>query len=106
LEPEALHMQVRQEAAALLVVRVRDAVTDGRLLAGDVADPGHSDLPSRIRDLGRPAGAPERARLYTSTPAWPQPEALQKAMLREGEATPVAHDQMVENPYVHQGEGI
>src|SRR5580692_5281629 len=41
LHPETLRMQVGQEAAALLVVRVRDAVTDGRLLAGDLADARH-----------------------------------------------------------------
>jgi hypothetical protein len=34
-------MQVRQEAAALLVVGVRDSVTDSRLLTGDLADAGH-----------------------------------------------------------------
>jgi hypothetical protein len=41
--PEALRMQVRQEAAALLVIGVGDAVTDGRLLAGDLADAGHTN---------------------------------------------------------------
>src|SRR5215469_11785397 len=42
LEPETLRVQVRQEAAALLVVGVGDAVTDSRLLAGDLADAGHT----------------------------------------------------------------
>src|SRR6516165_6040383 len=41
LEPETLRMQVRQEAAALLVVGVRHAITAGRRLAGDLADAGH-----------------------------------------------------------------
>jgi hypothetical protein len=35
-------MQVRQEAAALLVVGVGDSVTDGRPLAGDLTDAGHT----------------------------------------------------------------
>src|SRR6516165_5554468 len=43
LQPETLCMQVRQEAAALLVVGVRDSVTDTRLLAGDLADAGHTN---------------------------------------------------------------
>src|SRR5579862_6621843 len=84
LEPEALRVQVRQEATALLVVGVRDAVTDGRLLASDFADAGHSCnlernqrlrslagrtgvnsgpgfIPARRRDL-KPRGAEERTR--------------------------------------------
>src|SRR5215469_12185972 len=52
LHPEALRMQVRQEAAALLVVGVRDAVTDGRLLAGDLADAGHTNNLRGISGLG------------------------------------------------------
>src|SRR5215469_13143705 len=51
LHPEALRMQVRQEAAALLVVGVRDAVTDGRLLAGDLADAGHTNNLERFQSL-------------------------------------------------------
>ena len=43
LDPETLRTQVRQKAAALLVVGVRDAVTDGRLLAGDFANAGHTN---------------------------------------------------------------
>ncbi len=42
-EPETLRMQVRQEAAALLVVGVRDAISDARLLTGHFADAGHTD---------------------------------------------------------------
>src|SRR5579862_4804628 len=42
LEPETLSVQIRQEAAALLVVGVRDSVTDGGPLAGDLADAGHT----------------------------------------------------------------
>src|SRR6516165_11877143 len=42
LQPETLCVQVRQEATALLVVGVRDSVTDCRLLAGDLADAGHT----------------------------------------------------------------
>src|SRR5690242_3651596 len=42
LEPEALRVQIRQEATALLVVSVGDSVTDGGSLAGDFADAGHT----------------------------------------------------------------
>src|SRR5262249_17323192 len=101
-QPEALRVQVRQEATALLVVGVRDAVTDGRLLAGDLADAGHTDNLRDFRYLGcrRRTSAASRAGLYTS-PAWgSQPgrpvraraAALQQAVLAEGEAVPVADD--------------
>src|SRR5690606_38362147 len=43
LEPEALHMEVRQEASSTLVVRVGDAIPRHRALAGDLTDSGHSD---------------------------------------------------------------
>jgi len=49
LHPEPLRMQVRQEAATLLVVGVRDTVTDGRLLAGDLADAGHTNNLERFQ---------------------------------------------------------
>src|SRR5262249_19856403 len=91
LEPEALRVQVRQEAAALLVVGVRDAVTDGRLLAGDLADAGHSYnletnqrlrsfarwvrvgsgpgfIPARRRDLKEPGGTPVQRSLAHGRP--------------------------------------
>src|SRR4051812_21236888 len=42
LDPETLCMQVGQEATTPLVVRVRDAITDCRPLAGDLADAGHT----------------------------------------------------------------
>src|SRR6185437_1483503 len=41
--PEPLRVQVRQEAAALLVVGVRDAVTNAWFLAGDFANAGHTN---------------------------------------------------------------
>src|SRR5262249_31953135 len=67
LHPEALRMQVRQEAAALLVVRVGDAVTDGGLLASDLADPGHTKQPWNSVGYGRRGGVPpRRVGLYTS----------------------------------------
>src|SRR3569833_3911134 len=43
LDPETLRTQVRQKAATLFVVGVRDAVTNARLLAGDFADAGHTN---------------------------------------------------------------
>jgi len=42
-QPETLRMKIRQEAPALLVVGVRDAVTDSRLLAGDLVNAGHKN---------------------------------------------------------------
>jgi hypothetical protein len=36
-------MQVREEAAALSVIRVGDGVTGDRPLAGDLADAGHTN---------------------------------------------------------------
>jgi hypothetical protein len=36
-------VQVRQEAAALLVVGVRDAVNNALLLSGDLANAGHTN---------------------------------------------------------------
>ena len=41
LEPEALGVQVRQEAATLLVVGVGNAVADSNALARDLADAAH-----------------------------------------------------------------
>src|SRR5262245_48959254 len=70
LEPETLRVQVRQEAAALLVVGVGDAVSDSRLLAGDFADAGHGIDLRRINGLGayrRDTGRAERGFI----PAWP-----------------------------------
>src|ERR1700752_1687819 len=65
LEPEALRVQVRQEAAPPLVVGVGDAVTDSRLLAGDFADAGHTCNLERnqvLRGLaGRSGSTPGRA---------------------------------------------
>ena len=52
LDPETLYVQIRQEAATLLVVRVGDAVTNGRPLAGDLADAGHTKQPREFKDLG------------------------------------------------------
>src|SRR5262249_16759307 len=43
LQPKTLCVQVRQEAPALLVVGVRDSVTDTGLLAGDLADARHTN---------------------------------------------------------------
>src|SRR6516162_4120308 len=72
LEPEALRVQVRQETAALLVVRVRDAVADGRALARDLTDAGHKQT-LRISSLGIAPGAiPVGAGLYTSPRQPPQ----------------------------------
>ena len=45
LRIEPLRMQVRQEAPPLLVVRVRDAVSNRRALTGDFADAGHNSQP-------------------------------------------------------------
>src|SRR5271170_4433878 len=61
--PETLRVQVGQEAAALLVVGVGDAVTDGWLLAGDLADAGHTNNLKRFLRIerGRPLGIPGRA---------------------------------------------
>src|SRR4051812_34353160 len=72
LDPETLCMQVGQEATTPLVVRVRDAITDCRPLAGDLADAGHTNQPREFSNLcgaqrylagGRPHGVG----LYTST---------------------------------------
>src|SRR5690349_15789187 len=41
LEPEALGMQIRQEAATLLVIGVGNAVADSNALARDFADAAH-----------------------------------------------------------------
>src|SRR6185503_14250567 len=41
LEPETLRVQIRQETALRLVVRVGNLVPDHRPFAGDLADPGH-----------------------------------------------------------------
>ena len=41
LDPEAAALQVRQETALRLVVRVRDVVADHRRLTGDLTDSGH-----------------------------------------------------------------
>src|SRR6478735_8681893 len=65
LEPETLRMQVRQEAATLLVVGVRGAITSGRPLAGNFADAGHTELPSSGSDLREPQGCTRKsAALY------------------------------------------
>src|SRR5215467_223301 len=87
LEPEALRVQVRQEAAALLVVGVRDAIADGRLLASDFADAGHTsnlEINQVLRGLtGRSGSTPGRAlyqpgggisrRRVRTTPDWRSP---------------------------------
>src|SRR5271170_2030286 len=57
--PETLRVQVRQEAAALLVVGVGDAVTDGRLLAGDLADAGHTNNLIYFSNLGSRKRCPQ-----------------------------------------------
>src|SRR5215510_6139752 len=49
LQPEALHVQVRQEAAALLDVRVGDLVAGARALSGDLADSGHGGVSKGAR---------------------------------------------------------
>src|SRR5262245_10333604 len=47
LEPETLRVQVRQEPALRLVVRVGNLVPDHRPFAGDLADPGHGVIPKQ-----------------------------------------------------------
>src|SRR5579864_4675094 len=68
LEPEALRVQVRQEATAPLVVGVGDSVTDGGSLAGDFADAGHTNNLRDFSDLAPGGGTSQttRAGLYTS----------------------------------------
>src|SRR5215469_16203033 len=58
LHPEALRVQIREEAAALLVVGVRDAVSDGWLLAGDLADAGHTNNLGEFSGLGSRSASP------------------------------------------------
>src|SRR5688572_31745007 len=55
LQPEALHVQVRQEPPATPVVRVGDRVAGHRPLAGDLTDSGHGCNPQG----GAPDGGPE-----------------------------------------------
>src|SRR6185503_9506902 len=67
-EPEAAVVQVGQEGADGLVVRVRDQMTFHRLLAGDIADTGHCRLQWWNTDVRK------RRELYaktgTSQQAW------------------------------------
>src|SRR5689334_9586598 len=73
LEPEPLRMQVRQEAATLLVVGVRDAISGGRPFAGDFTDAGHRAAFVESMIYVSPTGARERARLYISRAPDKQP---------------------------------
>src|SRR5262245_28924862 len=67
-EPETLRVQVRQEAAALLVVGVGDAVSNSRLLAGDFADAGHDVDLRRINGLARIRGIRAKERGFIPAP--------------------------------------
>src|SRR5215213_956937 len=58
LYPEALHVQVRQEAPATPVVGVGHRVAGHRPLAGDLTDSGHGCNPQE----GWPGGHSPRAR--------------------------------------------
>src|SRR6266478_427196 len=67
LDPEALRVQVGQKAPALLVVSVGDSVPHGRLLAGDLANAGHTIT---LRDYsGLESRRFPRTALYTSLAA-------------------------------------
>src|SRR5690606_25261483 len=76
-QPDPLDVQIRQEAGALPVVRVRDAIADSRALAGDFADAGH-DKPSKFSNLeaGAGTGPREKDGLYTSLARPGQPPGL------------------------------
>src|SRR6478752_2506378 len=107
-QPEPLLMQVRQEAALLLVVGVRDAVANGRALARNFTDARHGKTledsnPKKgvLYNSRKPAPASESAayrRYQRSTlcqiPAHGKQSAhLQQPALGKGGATRVAHDQ-------------
>jgi hypothetical protein len=44
LNPEALHVQIGEEATATPVIRVGDAIAAHRAFAGDLTDSGHDDF--------------------------------------------------------------
>src|SRR5690348_8231880 len=67
-DPEAALVQVRQPAAAGLVVGVRDVVTGLHTLSGDLANAGHDELrgvllTARWPGRHRPSGAARHAML-------------------------------------------
>ena len=106
-EPEALHVQVRQEAAALLVVRVRDAVTDAGFLPVISQTRDIADLPCRINDLGDRRGRDARkgAALYQPR-RQPRQAPSNPARAPQRNSTAVPDDQVVEHPHVDQGQGF
>src|SRR5688572_8177197 len=77
LEPETLRVQIRQEAALRLVVRVGNLVPDHRPFAGDLADPGHGVILSK---------ASKGRGLYPLTPS-----AGKAKGLKPGRARPAKH---------------
>ena len=76
LQPESMRMQIRQEAAALAIVRMGHRVTGFRAFARDLADSRHDlDLvldAEKSRALYQP-GIGEASRLRSSSPAGERP---------------------------------
>ena len=90
-------MQVRQEAALGLVVRVGNLVPDHRPFAGDLADPGH----------GFPLSKASKGRgLYPLTPTAGKVTPSDQAALGQRDMAAAAHDDMVEQPDLDERQGL